>query len=418
MIRKLQKKFILINMALVSVVLLVVFTALCLTNYQHLYSDSRQTLERALERNALQPPMLDKPGDRRPVQNQLTFLVCVDDSDAAAKNPAYSLEPGGVSVTEELLDEAVAQALSAQKEDGLLLGLRLRYLKRQAPEGLRIAFLDVSGDLDSMRTLILLSVCVGAGALLAFFVISLFLSRWALRPLQKSLAQQQQFVADASHELKTPLTVILANTGILLAHPEETVASQRQWVQNTQDEAERMKGLVEDMLYLAKSDAARTPLPPAPVAFSELVWSCLLPFEPVAYERGVTIREEIPPGVWVNGQEPALRQLIGILLDNACKYVNPGGTVTLTLAAAGDRVRLRVHNTGDPIAPEDLPHLFERFYRADKSRVRQEGGYGLGLSIAHSIVADHHGKITVESGADTGTAFTVTLHSVPPVSPT
>ncbi len=409
MIRKLQTKFILINMLLVSVVLLVVFTALCLTNYQHLHSDSRQALERTLELDAGQPPMLDKPGGPKPSFVQLTFSVTVDGT-------AYTLTPGGVSVSEELLSEAVTAALNTDKTDGLLFGLQLRFLKRQTPEGLRIAFMDVSSNIDSMRTLIVLSVCVGAGALLAFFLISLFLSKWALHPLKKSLAQQQQFIADASHELKTPLTVILANTGILLSHPQETVESQKKWVQNTQDEAVRMKGLVEDMLYLAKSDAAREPLPHAALPFSDLLWSCLLPFEPVAYERRITIQEDIQPGVWVSGQESALRQLVGILLDNACKYANPGGVVTVTLAVTGDRMKLRVHNTGDPVAPEDLPHLFERFYRADKSRVRQEGGYGLGLSIAHSIVTDHHGKILVESGAGTGTSFTVILKTAGPAS--
>ena len=131
-------------------------------------------------------------------------------------------------------------------------------------------------------------------------------------------------------------------------------------------------------------------------------------FEPVAFEAGLTLDSGLAPGVTVTGSGEELRRLVAILLDNACKYCEPGGTVTVTLAA-GERAALTVHNTGEPIPEEAQAHLFERFYRADAARNRAQGGYGLGLAIAAAIAERHRGKITVRSVKGEGTAFTVTL---------
>lgn len=163
------------------------------------------------------------------------------------------------------------------------------------------------------------------------------------------------------------------------------------------------------MLFLAKADAAREPLPALPLSLSDAVWSCLLPFESVAYEQGITLCSDVAPDIQVTGDEGQLKQLVRILLDNACKYAGGKGVVTLTLEREGDKARLMVNNTGAPIPPEHLPRLFERFYRADPSRSRDQGGYGLGLAIAHSITGRHRGRITVDSQEKTGTTFTVWL---------
>ena len=169
-----------------------------------------------------------------------------------------------------------------------------------------------------------------------------------------------------------------------------------------------MKGLVQDLLFLAKGDAGGRERPQETVSLSELCESCALSFDPVAFERGLTLESRIGPGVSVTGRGEDLRRLCAILLDNACKYCGEGGAVTVTLSSPGQAV-LTVHNTGAPIPAEAQPHLFERFYRADAARSREQGGYGLGLSIAAAIVEEHRGKIAVHSTAEEGTAFTVTL---------
>ena len=170
-----------------------------------------------------------------------------------------------------------------------------------------------------------------------------------------------------------------------------------------------MKGLVEDMLFLAKSDAARLPTTRLPVDMSELTEGCLLPFESVAFEAGVNLESDIRPGLYVSGDEGQLRRLVYILLDNACKYAGTDGTVSVTLSRPSDRLKLTVRNTGPAIPPEHLEHLFERFYRSDSARTREAGGYGLGLAIAKAIVQSHRGQISVTSSEAEGTVFTVLL---------
>lgn len=226
--------------------------------------------------------------------------------------------------------------------------------------------------------------------------------------LQTTEEARRRFVSDASHELKTPLTVLLADADILLAHGEDTVESQRKWVEAIREEGLRMKGLVQDLLYLARGDAGQRAAARETVSLSDAVERCVLAFEPVAFEAGLTLDSDTAPNLSVTGDGEELRRLCAILLDNACKYGQQGGQITVTLKG-GERAVLTVHNTGEPIPPEAQAHLFERFYRADAARSRETGGYGLGLSIAAAIVEGHRGKITVHSAPGEGTAFTVTL---------
>ena len=189
--------------------------------------------------------------------------------------------------------------------------------------------------------------------------------------------------------------MILANTGIMAAHPDATVSSQRKWLGYIQEEAQRMKELVEDMLFLAKHDGAERPKDSRTVNFSDLVTGCVLRFESVAFERQVELNSHIQPDLSLSGEPDSLERLVMILLDNAVKYAGDRGQVDVALARRQERAVLSVRNTGEPIPPEHLEHLFERFYRVDGSRSRKEGGYGLGLAIA-----PHHRP--VPPGADRG----------------
>ena len=407
MIRKLRRKFVLINMLFVSAVLLAVFAALCLSTYRQIRTDSDEALTRALAMDTAggkAPPRFEM-GERKPDRHTPFLPVfCVRTGADGAVSDIYGET---VSVTDEEAAQAVSLAFAHGGKTGVLSGLGLRFLREETPAGTTFAFVDLSSGRSTMQRLLLTSLLVGIGGLTAFFVISLFLSAWALRPVERAWERQRQFVADASHELKTPLTVILANTGILLSHREDTINAQRQWVENTKEEAGRMKTLVDELLFLARADTAHTPAM-LPLDLSDVVMSRLLPFESVAYEQGLTLDSRVAPGITVTGDAGQLGQLTAILLDNACKYADREGRVLLTLDTAQSMARLRVHNTGVPIPPARLEHLFERFYRADDSRCLEKGGYGLGLSIAQSIVETHKGKITVRSGEE-GTVFTVLL---------
>ncbi len=205
------------------------------------------------------------------------------------------------------------------------------------------------------QTLAVTLAGVGAAALAAFFVISMFFSRWALAPVDRAWRQQRRFVADASHDLKTPLTVILANTSILLEHPERSIASQSQWIESTQHEAQQMQGLVGDLLLLAQVDEGAAPPPMERLDLTDLVEGELLQFESVAFERAVDLQSQLDESVMVRGNAMRLRKLVGTLLDNACKYADDGGSVNVSLRQSVRRIELAVHNTGFAIAPEDLP---------------------------------------------------------------
>ncbi len=414
MIRALQRKFVFINMLLIAVVLLIVFSIIVGASYQRILSSNARTLQRVITRDAgteFPPFEIGHDAERgavsgaRPqmLEYKPTFLAIIAQDGSLTRHV-----PGGISVGDELLQEAVARATAAKQDTGLLYPLSLRYLRRaDADGGMRIAFVDVSGDINSLANTLLTLLLVGVLGMGTFLLISIFLARWALRPVGRAWEQQRQFVADASHELKTPLTVILANTEILLAHGGETIENSAKWLENTRDEGLHMKGLVEDMLSLARADADRV-VSKERVNVSDLLYSSVLSFEPVAFERGVTLQTQVDESVMALGDAAQLQRLFGILLDNAIKYAQEKTVVTLSLARVQEHTVFRINNRGEAISSADLTHIFERFYRADKARGAQNG-YGLGLSIAQAIVRAHGGTIQAESTDRAGTTFTVTL---------
>ena len=409
MLRRLRLKFILTNMLLVTVVLLAVFGALMISTAQQLERESAAAMKLALRQDGIPPQLelhLPDQGGAREWRWAIPVFCVTIEADGT-----LTLEEGSqVKVTEDTLAQAVQEIQEAQAPSGTLQNLGLRFQQEQLSDGrVRIAFSDLSWERASLGRLMVNSLLIGGAALAVFFAISLFLARLSLKPVERAWTQQRQFVADASHELKTPLTVILANTGIMAAHPDATVASQRKWLGYIQEEAQRMKELVEDMLFLAKHDGAERPKDSRTVNFSDLVTGCVLRFESVAFERQVELNSHIQPGLSLSGEPDSLERLVMILLDNAVKYAGEAGRVDVDLSRRQERAVLSVRNTGEPIPPEHLEHLFERFYRVDGSRSRKEGGYGLGLAIAHTIAQSHRGQIEVRSSREEGTVFTVTL---------
>jgi len=412
MIKRLRQKFIATNMLLVSLVLLAVFSIQTFSAYQHAREQVYQAQMMALRGISQKFPFGFEFGKPRHDNEQRfngnfpsvpIFAVEIDED-----GQVIALQEGpGATVDEETAQDLVNAALARDSGRGDLPGENLSYLFRSENDRGFFAFADNRVVASTIQNQLLTSLLICVFALTGFYLISRFLAKLSLRPVERAWEQQRQFVADASHELKTPITVILANTGIVLAHPEDPVREQVKWINYIQDEAVRMKGLVDDLLFLAKSDAARLPAHPMQVRLDQVVTGSLLPFESVAFESGVTLAEDVTSGITVQGDEAQLRRLVVILLDNAVKYAGEQGTVTVKLDRTQDRPRLSVHNTGPVIPPEHLPHLFERFYRSDAARDRTQGGYGLGLAIAQSIAEGHGGNISVTSTPEAGTTFTV-----------
>ena len=304
---------------------------------------------------------------------------------------------------EDTLLPLVTAALSADADSGVLPAQHMRYFRLEGALTVRIAFMDSTFEQATLRALVRVCLLIGAAALLVLFGLSWLLSGFVTRPVARTWQNQQQFLSDASHELKTPLTVILSSADLLKtsAQPE-----QRQYVDNISVESRRMKALVEDMLTLSRAESGRA-APFAPLDLSDLVTDAALRFEPVAFEAGHPLQYDIQNGASLSGDRQQLDQLLDILLDNAVKYAAEDAPIRLTLDISGKNAVLAVENPGDPIPPDKLPHLFDRFYRVDDARTGA-GGFGLGLAIAQQIVRRHKGTITAASDAR-ATRFTVTL---------
>ena len=305
---------------------------------------------------------------------------------------------------EETLLDLVSQALSDGAESGVLSRQHMRFYRQDGVLSTRIAFMDSTFEQATLRALVKVCLLIGLGALAVLLAVSWLLSGFVSRPVVRTWQDQQQFISDASHELKTPLTVILSSADLL---EESAQPEQRQYMDNILAESRRMKELVEDMLTLSRTESGRTAAPMAPLDLSDLVTEAALRFEPVAFEAGHPLQYDIQNGLSLTGDCQQLDQLVDILLDNAVKYAAPGGAIRLTLDAAGKNAVLAVENPGQPIPPEKLPHLFDRFYRVDDARTGA-GGFGLGLAIARQIVQRHKGAITAASD-ERATRFTVTL---------
>jgi len=250
-----------------------------------------------------------------------------------------------------------------------------------------------------------LVVASGIGILLGALASLLMASR-SLRPISQAFQRQREFVADASHELRTPLTLIRTNVEAWLRRAN---GANRAYAMSIVEEVEQLSRIVGDLTTLALADAKQLRIDREPVELNEVVRDLMTQTEPLAEERGVHLRPDLNGGVRVEADLLRVRQLLLILIDNALTHTPSGGEVSVGVIRRDGRARVTVADNGDGIPSEDLPHIFERFYRADKARTREDGGSGLGLAIAKWIVDAHKGEIAVKSTEGKGTEVDVSL---------
>ena len=254
-------------------------------------------------------------------------------------------------------------------------------------------------------------IFIALGGLL-LIPVSILLSQWVSRPIETAWDKQSDFVSDATHELKTPLTVIAADTEAILSNPDATVESQERWLGSIQGETARMSELVQNLLFLAKIDAGEIKLKPEQIRLSDEVEGLCMEREAGIFESGRRFEYEMTPDLEYYGDRKRLEQMLAELLDNAEAYTPKNGEIRVVVNHdRRQHIRIVISNSGNEIPPEQLPKLFDRFYRADPSRSRETGGYGLGLCVARSIAVLHGGDITAESHNGVN-VFTVTLGEV------
>lgn len=287
---------------------------------------------------------------------------------------------------------------------GKAAGVRDNLVYHMADKGgyTLVAFMDNTIMQESMTTLFHYTLIFGGTAILFLFFVAVYLARRIVKPLEESYQKQRQFISDAGHELKTPVTVVSTNAELLSRQIGENP-----WLFNIQHENQRMGALITQLLELARTEQAAPPM--EPVDFSHLVTGEALPFESVMFEHGLIFSYEIAEDIRICGNSTQLRQIVVILLDNARRYCLPGKEVSLTLQkGARGLANLSVVNDGKPIPSSEQEQLFERFYRGDTARTGETGHYGLGLAIARAITQSHHGEIRVR--CDNGKIdFTVSL---------
>ncbi len=399
MLKTLKRKFILINMLLVFAVMTAVLAAgLILSNVQFT-NNYRLALDKELALDPAEPRRdsfrTDLPrggNDSQPAKLAFTAMLGRDGS--------WTLLTPWMQVDADTLAALCLRAHEAEADSGFWPDSGIAYAKK----GDRIAFVNLQSEYSQLKESLLTWGLIYLGALSAFLLVILLLSRWALRPVEIAWTRQRQFVSDASHELKTPLTVILANLDIL-----EGERGGSPWLAASRAEGLHMKKLIENLLFLARSDEGQPHVERGQVNVSALVSETALAFEALAYENGLKLQASVSPDLFVQGDGDLLRQLAAILIDNAVKYTPAGGEITVTLCGLRDKISLSVRNSRTYIESAQLERLFDRFYRLDEARTKAEGSYGLGLSIAAEIARLHGASLKAASSPAQGTCFTLLL---------
>lgn len=270
-----------------------------------------------------------------------------------------------------------------------------------------VTFLNVTSTHELLYSLLIRLLFIGCGILILLYFVSRYFAKKAILPVEEAYEKQKQFISDASHELKTPLAVIQTNLDVLVM--EETHSGQLQWIQYIQDETLKMNKLVNDLLTLARNDEVEELALVQEVELSNIVSEVVMIYEVAAFELSLQFDSKVMKDVKIKANKEQIIALLHILLDNALKYSN--GSIEVIIRKNGKYAMIEVHNSSETIPPEQLSHLFERFYRVDSARVRSEGGYGLGLAIAKSLTEQNKGKISVKSNHQR-TSFTLQFEAM------
>ena len=413
MLKKLQHKFVGIAIiALVTIVFVELVSVNLVNVYQH-DSDSRNLLYLIAENDGVLPGGMSggafnafwNPFGKT---NKITeetkystrfFVVKLHGNvvtDISVRNIA--------SVDNQKAFEFASDVFERNPGFGFIDTYRYYYAVDSETGGAIMVFLDFEPELVDILTLASISLLMGLLCIIVLIFPVYLLSKNALRPVKNSIEKQKQFITDAGHELKTPLAIISADVDVL-----EMCEGENEWLDSIRSQIQRMNLLVRNLVELSKLNEADGVWEAAEFNISEAVLDTALSFEPIAKSRDLLFEAQAEPDLRYKGNEGEIRQLVSILCDNAVKYAAPQGRIHLSLYKTGKTICLDAYNDCEELDKEKLPHLFDRFYRADTSRARETGGYGIGLSIAKAIVDRHKGKITASAPDDRVILFRVEL---------
>ncbi len=398
MFKKLKYKFIMINMSLLTFVFLCIFGVI----YFITWNSGERQINFSL--NALiHEPNNGGPSKGGPLNNGI--LINLDHN----LNVINIMTP--YNIDRDILVESVANIISTESSSGVIKieDTDFAYLKSLDRKINKIALINKSPQQNLLKNLLKTFFITGFISLITLFTISYYLAYKTIAPIKEVFEKQKQFIADASHELRTPIAIIKTNLALVSSNKDKTIESQGKWMNYIDLQTDRMSHLIDDMLSLAKLDEDKKILNLQPININKVLENLLVSFEAVFFENKIELENNLKDNFFINGDLEEIKKLFNILMDNAIKHTSPNGTITITSSKLKSKMEIIITNTGEGIPNKDLEKIFERFYRSDESRQRKTGGYGLGLAIANAIVTSHKGKIYARSNVGKDTAFIVEL---------
>ena len=409
MLKRLRTQFIVTNTLYVGIVLILVFLLICIFTYNgHIGELEEYLLRKATEPAGESSVQLDAPAPGHMFAPTAHIVVLAD----AETGEIINTSSWNAYLEKEALENAVTAAISSEEETGDLEN-EMHFARHPNADGtISIGIASTRPVREEMVKLIKLLSLIGACAVALVIAVSIPVAKLALLTTENAWEQQKRFIQDASHALKTPLTVILANIGILRGGSMKNDEEANHWLTATEEEAAGMHDLIRDMLVLTQSDLNVRRTEFTSVNLSALVFGQTLQFEALAFDKGITFETNIPEGIEIRGNEKALSQMITAIIENAFKYEKNGGLVRVRLEKQVRKIVLSIYNASTYISKDEISRIFDRFCRLKNTATRAHEGHGLGLSIARSVADAHQAAIDVESTENGGTEFKISFRHI------
>lgn len=394
MINKIKFRFITLAMIALFILLGGIITSMNVINFNSIVLDADFKLEMLAQNKGRFPKSyVNKRSYHRFRMTSETPYELRYFSVLLAENgePVYADTRQIKAIDQEAAIQYAGKAMKSRDGQGFIGNFR--FTVSQEESKIRIVFLDCGRDLFTFRKFLISSIVIALGGYLTFFFVILYFSNRIVKPVTESYEKQKRFITDAGHEIKTPLTIVKADVDVL-----EMEYGENEWLDGIKVQVKRLADLTEDLIYLSRMEEPKSDLQMLEFPFSDVVSETAQAFYALAQTEDKTFECHIEPMLSLFGNEKAIRQLVNILMDNAMKYSPAGGLVSLSLNRQGRHLCLSVMNTTkDPVEEKNLSRIFDRFYRMDDSRSSENGGYGIGLSVAKAIVTAHNGKISAVS---------------------
>lgn len=435
-IKKLRTKMLILNMAITSSVVLAAFAFIFFITYRNINTEIEEKLN--LSSTGGQVVYQNETANSISASVGSSGTLSITSDDFQLFNMLVDSQSGiiekasGINFGSDFFEEAALAAMknTHKKNEVTLGGRQWRYAVTpiiqidnsedskdntvnvegyltdlEEADMYSVVFLDITSYQKTLFDLFITLLVVGAITLAAIYLVSIFFSNRTTKPLVQAWQKQKQFIADASHELKTPLSIINANYDVLLSNKSETIESQIKWIEYMRIGMDRMSKLINDLLLLAKFDDDKVPVVKIRFNFSKTVQSVILSMKAAYLNKEIRLSENIEEEVFLESDEEGIKQVITILMDNAIKYTNQNGEIKIRLVKENGKIVFLIKNTGKSVSDSEKQRIFDRFYRSDQARSHDNGSYGLGLSIAKTILDGVGGEIQVQSIEEKWTVF-------------